>query len=147
MILEDPGQADQAEQEKEGKTGVSSLAISSSAKSVEIYSAAGQTEKSKLIKRPVSPCTLSTCASSCRPRSAPVSNTDGSGCPTATPANCMGQGYEHPGPDHPCTHIDMYHSSQTPHSGICCCSDLTFINSIDIHDPKTVSVPETQLFF
>ena len=33
-----------------------------------------------------------------------------------------------------------------PHAGICC-SDYTFINGIDILDPKTVSVPETQVFF
>ena len=121
---------------RRGRRALSCTSSSASTSSGQIYSAASHIEKSEIHDRPLIPSTLSTFVSSCRPRSAPVSNTDGSGCPTATPENCMGQGYEHPGPDHPCTHIDMYPSSQTPHSGICCCSDFAFISSIDIHDPK-----------
>ena len=103
--------------------------------------------------------------SSSRPRSDPVSYTDGSTatcssgscCSSCKPANFMGQGYEHPGPGHPHT---SYVRTQTetiePHSGICCIephsgiwffdSDIAVLDHIDIHSSETVSFAETLVF-
>ena len=74
----------------------------------------------------------------------------------------MGQGYEHPGPGHPHTHSTYCSQTITPRSGIAkpvidtccikpqsvisdCCLDYTFINVVDIHDPSTFPIAETQL--
>ena len=95
-------EAMQAEQEKKGKTKVSSSATSAFAASGNMFS--------DRIKCPVSSTpSMSLIPSSgvleCRSLSTPVSYTDGlcssACCSTATPANFMGQGCEHPGPGHP----------------------------------------------